>query len=134
MDKQENIDFEKIEKLWINSSERDFRTLNNLYNSGDYHWSLFIGHLVIEKLLKSCYVHIHKNHPPFTHDLLRLAKMVGLIIDDTQSDWLDTITTFNISARYENYKEEFYKKCTPDFTLTWINNIKELREWILSKL
>jgi hypothetical protein len=28
-------------------------TMNNMFNSKDYHWSLFIGHLVIGKLLST---------------------------------------------------------------------------------
>lgn len=32
---------------WIESSDRDLNTMQNLYKSKDYRWSLFIGHLVI---------------------------------------------------------------------------------------
>ena len=39
----------------IKASDIDFRAVNNLYNSGDYSWALFVGHLVIEKLLKGLY-------------------------------------------------------------------------------
>lgn len=40
---------------WRTTADNDFNTMLNLYNSKDYHWSLFIGHLVIEKLLKALY-------------------------------------------------------------------------------
>lgn len=50
---QIDIDFEKIISFWIKSSDNDFKTMKNLHKSKDYHWSLFIGHLVIEKLLKA---------------------------------------------------------------------------------
>ena len=43
-------------KYWEETSDKDYITMQHLYNSGDYHWSLFIGHIVIEKLLKACYV------------------------------------------------------------------------------
>jgi len=33
-----------------------------------------------------------------------------------QIGWLDTITTFNLNARYDSYKQAFYEKCTPEFT------------------
>ncbi len=63
---------------------------------GDYHWALFMGHLVLEKLLKVCYVKITKEHAPRVHDLLRLANLCQLEIDNEMADNLDTITTFNI--------------------------------------
>jgi len=47
---------EKLIEYWLNSSDRDYITMENLLKSNDYHWSLFIGHLVIEKLIKAIYV------------------------------------------------------------------------------
>ena len=41
---------------------------------------------------------------------------------------------FNINARYDDYKQEFYKKCTPEFTEQWIDNIGVLRLWIKEQL
>ncbi|MDH7553298.1 MAG: hypothetical protein QHH74_06560 [Spirochaetota bacterium] len=47
---------------------------------------------------------------------------------------LDFVTTFNINARYPDYKQEFYRKCTMKFTQDAINKIKELRQWLLSMI
>jgi HEPN domain-containing protein len=132
MDDAINID--KTYKHWIATSDKDFITMNHLYNSKDYHWSLFIGHIVIERLLKACVVRETKNHAPFTHDLTKLAKISGFQFSEEQLDWLDTITTFNMNARYDSYKEAFYKKCTYDFTLEWIEKIKILQSWIKERL
>ncbi len=49
---------------------------------------------------------------------------------DEQSDWLDKVTSFNLNARYNDYKKEFYYQCTPEFTEFWIEKIKILRSWI----
>jgi HEPN domain-containing protein len=53
--------------------------MNNLMLSKDFNWALFIGHLVIERLLKAIIVKNTGNHAPLTHDLRRLAKLSGLI-------------------------------------------------------
>jgi HEPN domain-containing protein len=118
-------------KYWINTAEKDFSTMLHLYESEDYHWSLFMGHLVIEKLLKGLYISKIDNNPPRIHDLLRIAKQSKIDLNEELEDDLDTITTFNISARYPDYKESFYSKCTYEFTTSNINKIKELRKWIL---
>ena len=76
--KEEITDKDKIIKYWVESSDDDYRTMENLFNSKDYHWSLFMGHLVIEKLLKGIYVKTFNEHAVFTHDLLRLAEKCGL--------------------------------------------------------
>lgn len=130
----EKIDIEKIINHWITRSDQDFVTMINLYNSNDFHWSLFMGHLVIERLLKAGVVKITKTHTPFTHDLRRLAKFSKFEFDYDHNRWLDTITTFNLNARYDDHKEAFYKKCTLEYTDKWVSNIKILREWIKMKL
>jgi len=132
-DKKE-IDIEKVVLHWIESSDNDFRTMNNLFKSKDYHWSLFMGHLVIEKLLKAYYVKSLKEHPPFIHDLRRLAEKTNFTLNEDQIIFFDTVTRFNIKARYEDYKLEFYKKCTKDFANKWIEKIKEHRKWIKETL
>ena len=95
----DNIDIEETFNHWINTSDKDSITMIHLYNSKDYHWSLFIGHIVIERLLKACVVKRTSNHAPFTHDLTKLANVSGLEFSEEYLDWLDTISTFNMNAR-----------------------------------
>jgi len=130
----EQIDIKKTVEHWISRSDQDFDTMIHLYDTKDYHWSLFIGHLVIERLLKAIIVKKTNSHAPFSHDLRRLAKLSGLEFSDDFKRYLDTITTFNLNARYDDYKQDFYKKCTADYSDNWIKNIKVLREWIKTKL
>lgn len=37
-----------VAKQWIDSSDKDFKTMNHLFKTKDYAWSLFVGRLVIE--------------------------------------------------------------------------------------
>src|SRR3990170_4750770 len=99
-----NIDIEKIINHWITSSDRDFETMLHLHDSRDYHWALFIGQLVIERLLKAGVVKRSIAHAPLTHDLRRLAKLSQIEFGEEHIRWLDTITTFNLNARYDSYK------------------------------
>ena len=125
---------EDLIKYWIESSDRDFETMQHLFEKNDFHWSLFIGHLVIEKLIKAYYVKNVDNQPPFIHNLLRLAEKTDLDLTENQKDILATITTFNIRARYDDYKQAFYKTCTKEFAEEWIEKIKGFRTWIKEQL
>jgi len=60
----EKFDKEKLIRYWIESSDNDFKTMKDLFETKNYNWSLFMGHLVIEKLLKAQYIFI-KNEFPF---------------------------------------------------------------------
>jgi len=91
------------------------------------------GTFSVEKLLKALYVKHKKTHAIFGHDLLRLAPGIGIVITEEQEDWLDRLTTFNINARYDNYKQKFYKLCTKEFAEEWKSKIETLREWLLKQ-
>jgi HEPN domain-containing protein len=131
---ERGINYSKIFEHWLTTADQDFITMNNLYKSGDYHWSLFIGHLVIEKLIKAAFVKKKQSHAPFSHDLRKLALEAGLEFPEDMMSWLDTITAFNINARYDTYKQAFYRKCTPDYTKEWVEKIFSIREWIRTRL
>ena len=126
----------ELMNYWIESSDDDYKTMKNLYISADYSWSLFIGHLVLERLIKAIYA---KNNPDspnaiFSHNLLLLVNKSNLTIDDDKENKLDLITTFNINARYDDYKRDFNKKCTKEYTEEQIKNIEELRTWLKEQL
>ena len=104
--------------------------MEHLFEKKDYHWALFIGHLVIEKLLKAYYIKNVNDQPPYIHNLLRLAEKTTLQLSEEQKDFLVTVTAFNIRARYDDYKLAFYKICTQEYTEKWINEIVGFRKWI----
>ena len=106
----------------------------HLYDSGDYMWSLFIGHLVIEKLLKAYYVHKKDENYPMIHNLLRIAEKTGMDLNEAQQLFFSTVTSFNLNARYDDYKQSFYQKCTREFASIWIEKIKNERVWIKDQL
>lgn len=64
----------KILKFRVESSDDDYKVMNNLFKNKHYNWSLFIGHLVIEKLLKAIFVKKFNKTPVFSHDLVRIAE------------------------------------------------------------
>ena len=54
-----NID---LMKYWFESSDSDFDTMKVLFENHKNTWCLFIGHLVIEKLLKSAIANAENNN------------------------------------------------------------------------
>ena len=129
-----NMDISETVKYWVNSSDQDFIAMEHLYTAGDFSWSLFLGHIIIEKLLKAYFFTIKRKNPPFIHDLLRIAEKADLKLSEEKMDFLDTVTTFNIRTRYDDYINDFKKKCTPEFTKKYILEIKEFRIWLKTKL
>lgn len=124
-----NID---LMNYWIKSSDEDFVTMEVLYKNKQNTWCLYIGQLVIEKLLKAIYAKNNKGAPyaPKTHDLLYLSEKLNIELTEEQEITLNEITTFNLSTRYDDYKRAFYNKCTDEYTEEQINKIKEVKAWL----
>ncbi|MHB8232363.1 MAG: HEPN domain-containing protein [bacterium] len=125
---------QELINYWINSSDDNYNSMLNIYNTGEYMWSLFIGHLVIEKLLKAYYVKNVDNEIPRTHDLFKIAMLANMDLSEERKDVLQNITLFNIESRYEEHKRDFYRKCTKEFAEKNIEIIKELRTWLKGKI
>jgi HEPN domain-containing protein len=117
-------------KYWIEIAEEDLRVAVHLLESGYYSWCLFIGHLVLEKILKAIYVNDNEETPPKIHDLLRLAKSTKITLNPEQEEFLFKVNKFNIEARYPEIKRDFYKVCTKDYATINFLKIKELFEWM----
>ena len=125
---------EELINYWKDTAEHDYKTMEHLFASGDYVWCLFVGHLVIEKLLKACYVKYIDSNVPLIHDLSRLADLSKLNATEKQKDRLDIITAFNLRARYPDYKMKLYKLANRNYTEKHVAIIKELRQWLLLQI
>ena len=125
---------EQLTQYWIDSSNLDYRAMNNLFSTEGYVWSLFLGHLVIEKLLKALAAKNNHDTVLKIHDLNKLAKAAELESNESIKDSFDIISSFNIEARYPDYKKEFYQKCDKKFTTDNIKKINEIRLWLLELL
>jgi len=126
----------KEEKIayWVKSSRRDWKAAAHLFEKGDYAYSLFFGHLAIEKLLKAIFVEKLNEVPPYTHRLVSLAEKVELDMSSEKLELLEVITDFHLEARYPDEKFSFFKKCTREFTEEHLRRIGGLRRWLLKKV
>lgn len=125
---------DEIINFWVASSSKDLKAMGSLFKNGHYVWALFLGHLILEKILKALYVKRVDTNIPFTHNLAKIAEEAGLPLIEKQKDLLDEVTTFNIKARYPDYKGRFYKKATRRFTEKYIVKIKDFRKWLVKEI
>jgi HEPN domain-containing protein len=121
-------------KFWVDSAKHDMTVAEHLFEKGDYSWCLFVGHLVLEKMLKAIYIRDSQRIPPRIHDLVRLAESTKLILDKEQKEFLFEVNTFNIEARYPDEKSKFYELCTNEFTTENFTKVKDMYQWLKSQI
>ncbi len=124
------MDEQKVIKYWLTTAEQDFETAELLCRKKKYHHALFFCHLSIEKMLKALVVKTTKNAPPLIHDLVRLAEKTKIPLTEQHKNELAELTTFNIEARYDDYKLSFYKKAKKHFSVKYFNKTRRLLKWL----
>ena len=105
---------------WETGSEDDLDSAHKLFEGKKYHHALFFLHLALEKILKAIYVKKKNEPPPPIHDLVRLTEKSSLSISEEMTLQLAEISTYNIAARYDDYKMRFYKKATHEYAQKWM--------------
>lgn len=129
MDKEKQIEY------WLNAAELDWKTANDIFESGkNYHFCLFICHLVIEKLLKALVIKETENFPPKTHNLLYLSDLAKITVNSNDIKLLQELNQFQMDTRYPDEKFTLFKLATLEFTTERVNRIGKLREWLISKI
>ena len=121
---------QEVVKYWLTASKEDFESAEILFQNKKYHHALFFCHLSIEKMLKAIIVKSTKTAPPLIHDLIRLAEKAKLPLSEAQMNELAEITTFNIDARYDDYKLSFRKKAKKQFSLKYLKKTREMLQWL----
>lgn len=125
------MDTQKLIDYWLIGADKDWLACQHLYENKDYPQCLFWGHLVLEKTLKALVVQATQKQAPFTHDLVMLAKVADLPLDQTKRDQLNEINTFNQFGRYDNEITTFVQKCDSEYTGKYFAIIKQLYLWLM---
>lgn len=122
--KEMNKDTSVQLSYWKQSAQRHWEVAQDLFRTNHRDACLFFCHLTLEKILKAIFLKRTKKTPPYIHDLAKLAALAKVKLSQEQVQDLRTITTFNIAARYDEVKFQFYKKCTPAFTKRYFSLTK----------
>lgn len=117
---------------WFLSAKENSIAAKDMFSVYHYDWALFLWHLVIEKTLKGILVKKDIVPPPI-HDLEKLAILAQVRISDKQTNELKEITTYNLEARYDDYKRKFYKKATKVYTTRWVKICEEIYLWLIQQ-
>ncbi|MBI3582322.1 MAG: HEPN domain-containing protein [Nitrospinae bacterium] len=128
------MDIKQQITFWLKSAAHDLEVAETLIKNQKYDWCLFIGHLVLEKVLKAFYLRDKEEQPPKIYNLVKLAENTTLNLSNEQKQLLGEINRFNIEVRYTDYKNDFYKLCTREFTEEYFKKIEEMYQWLLLQM
>lgn len=125
------MDQKTAAKHWFDGADDAWKTALILAKSDRRHHALFFLHLTIEKILKGLYLLKFDEPAPFEHNLKKLAFKIGGLVNEEELKELSEISSFNISARYDEYKLHLYEIATEEFTKLWFKKGETLRNKFL---
>ena len=72
--------------------------------------------------------------PPRIHDLEHIYAQTSLQLSTEQLDLLRVMNSWNLEGRYQDYKDKFYKSPTYIYTKQKLDQVENLRVWLLSEM
>jgi len=121
-------------EYWLSSANEDWEISQLLFGNKKYSQSLFFLQLALEKLIKAIHVAKKDEFPLYVHNLVLLTQKADISFSKETLEDLKEISSFNITARYDSYKRDFYKKATSEFTSEWLEKGSAVRSELLKML
>jgi len=133
-EKLKQMTLEEQIQYWVDIAELDVPVAKSMFENGHYVWSLFISHLILEKIIKAHFVKDTKQTPPKIHDLVSLERRTNLHLTKEQREFLLKVNNFNLESRYPDYKRNAFVVATKAYTEDYMKKIMEMYEWLKSRI
>jgi len=123
-------------KHWVKLSDVNFRVATDLLKSKHLLQTGFFCHLTIETIFKAYFAQQKDKLPPYIHNLPRLAQLADFYdgMSDAQKDFIFKLDTFNIEARYPEYKSLLARSLNVQICENLLQKTQELQLWIKEKI
>lgn len=125
------VDVLKQINYWKTSSDEDFAAAESLLEKGHLRHSLFFAHLAVEKMVKAHVTRQTKEIPPRIHNLIRLAEMAELKLDDERREFLREFGAYQLGGRYP---DSVQVSVDPGLARNEISRAREILIWLKKQL
>jgi HEPN domain-containing protein len=89
-----------LSRQWAERAQYDLDTADAMFNAGRYLYVLFCCQQAVEKAIKAVIVRRSDECPPRIHQLVRLAEVGRVAIDEKQVGFLRELSSYYIPTRY----------------------------------
>jgi HEPN domain-containing protein len=99
------MDVEAQAEFWKSGAEEDMAAARCLLKGGHWRQALFLAHLSLEKMLKAHVTRRTHDVPPRTHNLILLAELGGVALDQDRDVFPRAFNAYAFAARYPGSEE-----------------------------
>ena len=119
---------------WVKLADYDIKTADAMFTSRRYLYVMFTCQQAIEKFLKALVTKNTRQFPPKTHDLLKLAELSRIDIEDSGKEFLSRLSFYYIETRYPQEIASISKDINKSTAEKYLKDSKELLKWLKLKL
>lgn len=121
------VDQKKHAEYWKAGAIEDWEVAEKLIVDGKIRHGLFFAHLALEKMLKALFTIHTTDIAPRIHNLIRLAELGHLELDEDHMNLLADMNQFNLEGRYP---ETILSAPEKEEALEYLNRSKRVMEWL----
>jgi HEPN domain-containing protein len=125
---------DKRVQQWHDQAVYDLDTADAMLASGRYLYVVFCCQQAAEKMLKAIIVQRTGELPPRIHNLLRLADLAEVGLDEEKILLCGALVGYYIQSRYPAEMEDLAAKSHARESRILLCNTKEMIEWLQSML
>ena len=125
------IDVDRQVFCWSNEAHEDMEVARELVDLGRIRQGLFLAYLSLEKILKAHVCQYNNDLAPPVHDLVRLAELTQMYIDDR---YLDVLVEMNAFSVEECSSDSLSSPPTLAQAQMYIVRAEESLEWFTRQL
>jgi len=125
------IDINKQINYWRNSAVEDWEVARELVSRNRGRHGLFFAHLAIEKLVKAHICRSTKDLAPRIHNLVRLADIAKLTLNQTQINIMAEMNAFSVEGRYPDSLNE---PVSQSEAKEYLRRAEEIYQWLIHQL
>ena len=97
------INIEKQVAYWRESAAEEWIVAHDLLEKGHFRHCLFFAHLTLEKILKALICGKTRDLAPRLHDLLKLASLAGLSLEEGDREILKLFGIYRLEGRFPDF-------------------------------
>lgn len=129
MENENNLD---LLQKWKSLAEDDLKVAVLSFKNGIYLQASFHCQQCVEKSIKALIIYFKNEEPPYSHDLIRLYKILDgtIFFDQKKLVLFGGLNPYYIRSRYPSYKDEMSKNLTKQKVTSYIELAKEVLEWL----
>lgn len=120
---------------WLESSDYDFETAKAMLDAGRYNYCIFMCHQTVEKLLEALIIHLNKEFPPKSHNLITLLEMIDNNPDKDMETIILKLNPHYMVSRYPDAAGGVnYKMYNRQIAEEYFYDTERVLKWLKQKM